>query len=507
VNHHLLRRAELALAAVAAVVLLSLAGTAGGAVTGLARTANSCDITQSKSISGTTKTAINFVNKSSGDVKLYWLDYSGKQVYYATIPAGRNVVQQTFDTHAWVVLDSTGKCIGYVVAPRAEYDILGSGAAPTPPAGASPEAFTVTVDNANRAVNESINAYFPTALTVHPGDSVVFHFVGSGEPHTATLGTLTDDAVAAFSKLSPAAQTSPPADAKAADAKLPNVFPPGSGDAVPSAANPCFLASGDPSFTAACPGGAQPQFDGKQSFYNSGWPAGDSRFTVHLSSSISPGAYRFMCLVHREGMSGTITVVPAATPVPTPAAVSAKGDEELATAEAKLAPVAAALEQGKLTLPGTASLGPNAVVAGAAPAGGVFGEIDEFGPKTLHIPVGGTVTWWITGDHSITFNSTKANNDVRSVRGGKVHLNTNALAPVGGKGEPRKPPKGGTKRHAKLAVVTTQSWDGKGFHNSGVFTNSEPPNIEGYRLTFTRKGTYDYICTVHDKMKGTVVVG
>jgi plastocyanin len=335
---------------------------------------------------------------------------------------------------------------------------------------------------------------------------VVFHFVGGGEPHTATLGTLTDAAVSTFSKLSPADQANPPADVRAADAKLPNVFPPGSGDAVSSAANPCFLASGDPSLTGACPGGAQPQFDGKQSFYNSGWPASDSRFTMHLSSSIAPGAYRFMCLVHREGMSGTITVVPSATSVPTPAAVTVKGDEELAAAEAKLAPVAQQLEQGKLSLPGVGSLGPNAVVAGAEP-GGVFGEIDEFGPKKLHIPVGGTVTWWITGDHSITFNSTKANNDVRSVRGGKVHLNSNALAPVGGKGEPRKPPRGGTKQHVKLTVVTSQSWNGKGFHNSGVFSNSQPPNIEGYRLTFTNKGSYNYICTVHDKMKGTIVVG
>ena len=150
---------------------------------------------------------------------------------------------------------------------------------------------------------------------------------------------------------------------------------------------------------------------------------------------------------------------------------------------------------------------PNAVVAGASAGAGVNGEIDEFGPRKLHIPVGGTVTWWITGDHSITFNSTKKNNDVRTVRGGKVHLNANALAPVGGKGEPRKPPRGGTRKHVKLAVVASQRWDGKGFHSSGVFTNSEPPNIEGYRLTFTRKGTYNYICTVHDKMKGTIVVG
>ena len=31
--------------------------------------------------------------------------------------------------------------------------------------------------------------------------------------------------------------------------------------------------------------------------------------------------------------------------------------------------------------------------------------------------------------------------------------------------------------------------------------------IEGYKLKFTHAGTYHYICTVHDNMKGTVVVG
>jgi len=56
-------------------------------------------------------------------------------------------------------------------------------------------------------------------------------------------------------------------------------------------------------------------------------------------------------------------------------------------------------------------------------------------------------------------------------------------------------------------VVASASWNGKGFHNSGLFGNSFPPNIEGYKLTFTHAGTYKYICTVHDNMKGTIVVG
>ena len=41
-----------------------------------------------------------------------------------------------------------------------------------------------------------------------------------------------------------------------------------------------------------------------------------------------------------------------------------------------------------------------------------------------------------------------------------------------------------------------------------LFINSfGPPVIEGYKLRFTKAGTYNYICTVHDRMKGTVIVG
>ena len=57
---------------------------------------------------------------------------------------------------------------------------------------------------------------------------------------------------------------------------------------------------------------------------------------------------------------------------------------------------------------------------------------------------------------------------------------------------------------------STEMTERNSFHDtpSGIFVNSMgPPLIEGYKLTFTKAGTYKYICTVHDDMKGTVVVG
>ncbi len=80
-----------------------------------------CDITQPKTLRATRATRIDFVNDIAQPVKLYWLNYHGKRVFYATIAPGRSIVQPTYDSDPWVLLDVSGGCVGYVVAPRARY--------------------------------------------------------------------------------------------------------------------------------------------------------------------------------------------------------------------------------------------------------------------------------------------------------------------------------------------------------------------------------------------------
>ena len=48
---------------------------------------------------------------------------------------------------------------------------------------------------------------------------------------------------------------------------------------------------------------------------------------------------------------------------------------------------------------------------------------------------------------------------------------------------------------------------GAGFYNSG-FMMTEGPGVRSYSLTFTKAGTFEYTCAVHDEfgMKATVVV-
>jgi plastocyanin len=373
------------------------------------------------------------------------------------------------------------------------------------------QTFTVDVDGKNPKVNEAFLAYYPNAVRVHAGDTVVFHEVGNGEPHTVTLGSLTNAAVAAYDALTPKQRqaAAPPKTLMKLDAKLPQLLPQGPGDAIQSAANPCFLASGAPPAKAACPKSGRPDFTGKETYYNSGWLGSNAKFSVHLSSAIAPGTYRFMCLLHRESMTGKIVVEPSSSSVPSPAAQFAAGQKVLASVEAKLAPAAAALAQGKPPLP-VKLPGKTTALAGSGSQSAQDAEITQFGPRKIHIPVGGSVTWYVIGPHSLTFNSNKTDDDVRAVApDGTVHLNPKAVAPANAPGEP--PPKGSQPSPngpPKFRVVAHKTWNGKGFLNTGVFTNSfGPPLIEGYTITFTHAGKYKYICTVHDNMNGEVDVG
>ncbi len=193
---------------------------------------------------------------------------------------------------------------------RASVALVGAVAALAPGmsvTAASPQTFAVSVDGHTAENKTAFLGYFPHELSAHPGDTVQFDLADSGEPHTVTFGTLVDSGVAALPTWTDP-NTEPPDLAK-----LPLLLPDGPGDANQVAANPCFVASGDPpaDATKACPTTDQPAFDGTASFYNSGWLAPDAPFTMTLSPNLKPGTYHYFCLLHREGMMGTLTVVDA----------------------------------------------------------------------------------------------------------------------------------------------------------------------------------------------------
>jgi dipeptidyl aminopeptidase/acylaminoacyl peptidase len=64
------------------------------------------------STDGGEETTINFVNKTTGEVTLLWVDPAGHRQSYGTLGAGKNSEQNTYAGHVWVVNNSDGKTLG-----------------------------------------------------------------------------------------------------------------------------------------------------------------------------------------------------------------------------------------------------------------------------------------------------------------------------------------------------------------------------------------------------------
>ena len=53
-------------------------------------------------------TSVTFVNRRSTPVHLYWINYSGRRVFYALIPPDQTHEQQTYVTHPWLITNEGG---------------------------------------------------------------------------------------------------------------------------------------------------------------------------------------------------------------------------------------------------------------------------------------------------------------------------------------------------------------------------------------------------------------
>lgn len=399
-------------------------------------------------------------------------------------------------------------------------DESGGGATTTAPAGGETGAITVQVDGTTDDLQMSTLAYFPQAVTVHAGDTVTFKSNDTGEPHTVTFGTIVDTGLNAFAALPDEIKNAdePPSEEEIAklpadtqanlkatgdlDEKLPALLPDGPGDANQLAANPCFLATGDPATDAACPEVAQPAFDGTQAVFNSGFLPDDATFDVELADDIAPGTYNYFCLLHRQGMTGTITVVADDTDVPSAAEVATTAADELEERFAsKLKPAATEL----------AATPADKAVAGAPPIEGqedLAAILNAFGPGEVEAKAGAPVTWTVFGPHTIAVNAPADANGIM-VKGpdGAWHANPKAFEPAGGAGAPP-PPEGDPgppDPNAPPVVIDGGTFDGEGFHSSGLILSFGAP-VYQYKLTFAKAGTYQITCQIHPDMKGSVKV-
>jgi plastocyanin len=362
----------------------------------------------------------------------------------------------------------------------------------------------IQVDASTEDLNVEAIAFFPTDVTVHAGDTVSFKSNFRGEPHTVALGTSIDKALTVLDKLSDEEKDGPPPPEVEA-LKIPFVFPE---EEVPidqlelnqSAAQPCFVTTGFAPAKAACKDQDQPEFDGTASIYNSGFLASDETFDVELADDVAPGTYQFICLVHGPEMRGKITVVDDDAKVQTPAEVKAAGDK----AQAEL------VDQLRAVVDKTTAEAATGAVQAGVSGEEIPAEAIVFAPDEVSIPVGGTVTWTM-GFHTVSFNHPEsARVDVVRDKDGTVHLNKETFAPANspkysppeseGEGEGE----GDEESEPPPVTIDAGKWDGDGFHSSGFI---EAHGDTFYKLTFTKAGTYKYICLIHPDMEGTVKVG
>ena len=356
---------------------------------------------------------------------------------------------------------------------------------PTTPSAA---VYHVDVDGnlPDNALGKTVNStrYFPKVLQAHPGDTVVFDLRDSGDPHTVALGSYVDKAAAAAAAAEKAGEPPdgpPPAEVLA----VPALLPEGPGDAIPAGAQPCYQETGAPPLKEACAVPAGESFNGTESLVSSGWLTAEQPFTVKLGKAMSPGTYTFYCQLHGTSMSGTVTVVDAATKIPSPEEVRATAQQELEAELALLKPAEAALAAATDAKP----------LAGALSMQARDTYVAAFAPENVKVPVGGTVTWTLQGVHSI---AVEAPADAQALRvaapDGSVHLNPKVVAPAGGPGFAGP---GGS--------IDGGSYKG-GFRNSGLAI-SFPPKFSTFSLKFPEAGTFSLLCGVHEGMKGTVTVG
>jgi hypothetical protein len=69
-------------------------------------------------------TTIRFVNHHSSAVGVYWLNFQGFLVYYETLAPKASFKQTTFRSNAWVMLNSSFNCVGYVVTSGAPQYVI-----------------------------------------------------------------------------------------------------------------------------------------------------------------------------------------------------------------------------------------------------------------------------------------------------------------------------------------------------------------------------------------------
>ena len=431
---------------------------------------------------------------------------------------------------------------------------------------------TVLVDYDHDQVASTFMAYFPNKVTVHPGDEVIFRQQWTGEGHSVTMGMIVDEGLEiARPLMARYVDEEPPPEVLAPFEKVFGQLPFMVDDNLnvnQNAAQPCFLNEGvppaDPDTPCTDAQQRQPEFNGRQSYYNSGFipyegPRGNE-FRVPLSEDIAPGTYSYYCNLHYIFQNGTIEVVPEEQPIPSQSDVSREAYEQIkATAEPLLEAYREAVaSQGETEIIGLTVSKP---FAGWLPKSeAIPAWINEFVPRRTEIEAGQSLTWSFVGGHTVSFNVPAYFSEFVVEPDGTVEWSRDAVAPRGRRlvaeasEAPAEPSEGGGATAQSASdppseqpsdppadspvgtatdgpgeqpaedanqdgeapsegggepseggvpedqKVDAGRWNGEGFLSSGAQFGGS------YTVTFTRPGVYPYACLIHPRMVGEVVV-
>ena len=243
-----------------------------------------------------------------------------------------------------------------------------------------------------------------------------------------------------------------------------------------------------PPFPAGCPGfsSSPATFDGSTCVTTPPLVKGQT-FSVRFPTA---GNYKLVCLVH-ENMTGVVHVLDPLAPLPFD---QQDYDDQAADQRRDML---TDVDRGKREGHGAQHGAGHGVVAGtgevtANGGGSQTLSVMRFDRDTITIRVGGTVEW--TNDdpvtpHTITFGTEPVNpippsGSVTVDPDGARHAIINAL---------------GDSAHSGFIVSAPQE---------RTFLPQAPLGVTRFRVTFTRAGTYPYICALHDDlgMKGKIIV-
>jgi len=77
-----------------------------------------------RSLESRRSTYVTFRNLSADTVDVYWLDFSGKPVFYKSLENGEVFRQQTFVSHPWMISGTNKDCLQIVMPDTGEKDVL-----------------------------------------------------------------------------------------------------------------------------------------------------------------------------------------------------------------------------------------------------------------------------------------------------------------------------------------------------------------------------------------------